>query len=92
MIAANNPNKKSWIEVDSLSEFPIQNIPFSIMKTSNGFAACTRIGNLVINLDVLNKNVDYISDKLNININDRPQNLSPQKYFELCKEYEKLIF
>lgn len=56
MIAANNPNKKSWIEVDLLSEFPIQNIPFSIMKTSNGFAACTRIGNFVINLDVLNKN------------------------------------
>ena len=43
-------------------------------------------------LNLIFKNVDYISDKLNININDRPQNLSPQKYFELCKEYEKLIF
>ena len=61
MIAANNPNKKSWIEVDLLSEFPIQNIPFSIMKTSNGFAACTRIGDFVINLDFLNKN-GFFSD------------------------------
>ena len=30
--------------------------------------------------------------KLNININDRPQNLSSLKYFELCKEYEKFNF
>ena len=32
-----------------------------------------------------------ISKKLNINLNLRPQNLSPLKYFELCREYEKLI-
>ena len=43
-------------------------------------------------LNLIFKNVDDISNKLNININDRPQNLSPQKYFELCKEYERLIF
>ena len=43
-------------------------------------------------LNLIFKNADDISVKLNININDRPQNLSPQKYFELCKEYEKLIF
>ena len=29
-----------------------------------------------------------ISKKLKLNPNDRPQNLSPVKYFELCKEYE----
>ena len=43
-------------------------------------------------LSLIFKNVDDLSNKLDININDRPQNLSPQKYFELCKEYEKLIF
>ena len=43
-------------------------------------------------LSLIFKNVDDLSNKLGININDRPQNLSPQKYFELCKEYEKLIF
>jgi len=31
-----------------------------------------------------------ISKKLNINLNLRPQNLSPLKYFEICKEYESL--
>ena len=43
-------------------------------------------------LKILFKNNDKISKKLNININDRPQNLSPLKYFELCKEYENLTF
>ena len=38
------------------------------------------------------KDVVEISKKLNININDRPQNLSPSKYLEICREYEKLVF
>ena len=42
-------------------------------------------------LNLLFKNVNEISKKLNINICDRPQNLTPLKYFELCREYEKLI-
>ena len=41
-------------------------------------------------LNIIFKNIDEISKKLNININDRPQNLSPLKYFEICKEYESL--
>ena len=36
--------------------------------------------------------INEISKKLNININDRPQNLSPLKYFEICEEYENLGF
>ena len=43
-------------------------------------------------LKILFKNSEKISKKLNININDRPQNLSPLKYLELCKEYENLTF
>ena len=42
-------------------------------------------------LNLLFKNASELSKKLNININDRPQNLSPLKYFELCNEYEKLF-
>ena len=35
------------------------------------------------------KDINYISKKLNINLNDRPQNLDPLTYFKICKEYEK---
>ena len=41
-------------------------------------------------LNIIFKNVNEISKKLNININDRPQNLSSLKYFEICREYESL--
>jgi len=41
-------------------------------------------------LNIIFKNVNEISKKLNININDRPQNLSSLKYFEICMEYENL--
>ena len=34
------------------------------------------------------KNPDLIAKKLNLNIDLRPQNLSPLKYFEITKEYE----
>ena len=36
------------------------------------------------------KNVDQISKKFDINLNLRPQNLEPQIYYELTKEYEDL--
>jgi len=41
-------------------------------------------------LNIIFKNVNEISKKLDININDRPQNLSSLKYFEICKEFENL--
>lgn len=34
-IKANNPDLKSWVEVSAHSDFPIQNLPFGIFKTSN---------------------------------------------------------
>ena len=43
-------------------------------------------------LNIIFKNVDEISKKLNININDRPQNLPSLKYFEICREYENYRF
>ncbi len=39
---------------------------------------------------IFKNNFDQISKKLKINLSDRPQNLSPLKYFELCREYENL--
>ena len=41
-------------------------------------------------INLLFKNANELSSKLNINLNDRPQNLSPSKYFQICDEYEKL--
>jgi fumarylacetoacetase len=54
MIKANNPEIKSWISVPENSDFPIQNIPFGVVKTGNlsPFVA-TRIGNSVISLNSL---------------------------------------
>ncbi len=51
MIKANNPELKSWIEVPNGSDFPIQNIPFGVVKTADltPFVA-TRIGDKVIDL------------------------------------------
>ena len=34
---------------------------------------------------------ELIGKKLNLNLNLRPQNLSENKYFEICKLYESLI-
>ena len=36
------------------------------------------------------KNAKVISDKYNIDLNLRPQNLKPETYYNLTKEYENL--
>lgn len=56
MIKANDPNRKSWIEVASDSDFPIQNIPFGIFKTYNKtICVGSRIGDYTIDLNALHK-------------------------------------
>ena len=56
MIKANDPNRKSWIEVASHSDFPIQNIPFGIFKTSDKtICVGSRIGDYAIDLNALLK-------------------------------------
>ena len=37
------------------------------------------------------KNPDIVIEKLNLDINLKPQNLSPLNYFEITKEYENLV-
>ncbi|MBK8491500.1 MAG: fumarylacetoacetase [Saprospirales bacterium] len=56
MINANDPSLKSWIEVPSGSDFPIQNLPLGIFRTASNPAPrmCAAIGNFVIDLPVLN--------------------------------------
>lgn len=53
-IAANNPSLKSWVEVPANSDFPIQNIPFGIIKTSQlSPRVATRIGDFAVDLKTL---------------------------------------
>lgn len=55
MIRANNPTLKSWVEVPSGSDFPIQNLPFGIFKTADSEPrVCSAIGNYVIDLAKVN--------------------------------------
>ena len=51
MSKANNPSLSSWIEVEKNSDFPIQNLPFGIFKTSNKTARVgVAIGKKIIDL------------------------------------------
>ena len=54
MIKANNPDLRSWIEVSEESDFPIQNIPFGIVKPEGKEPRpASRIGDKVIDLGAL---------------------------------------
>lgn len=51
MIKANDPSKKSWVEVPENSDFPIQNLPFGIAQLPNSTPrVASAIGNYVIDL------------------------------------------
>ena len=53
-IAANNPALKSWVNVPAGSDFPIQNLPFGVFKTSSLSARIgVRIGDHVLDLKTL---------------------------------------
>ena len=42
-------------------------------------------------ISILFDDVDKISKRLNLNLNERPQNLSPNTFYKICCEYEKLL-
>jgi fumarylacetoacetase len=51
-----NKSTTSWIDIDKESDFPIQNIPFGVVKLPDNSTTCaTRIGDTVIDLAVLHK-------------------------------------
>ena len=53
-IFANNPNLKSWIEVEQNSDFPIQNLPFGIFSIgSDSPRVGVAIGPKIVDLKVL---------------------------------------
>ena len=69
MIKANDPNRKSWIDVASHSDFPIQNIPFGIFKTSDKtICVGSRIGDYAIDLNALHKLNYFDGISLNLDI------------------------
>ncbi len=51
----NDPQLKSFIDVDSESHFPIQNLPYGVCRPNSGGKVfiCTAIGDYVVNLDIL---------------------------------------
>lgn len=56
IIHANNPELKSWIDVEPNSDFPIQNIPFGVFLTKDDVITIgTRIGNQAIDLSALHQ-------------------------------------
>lgn len=57
MLKANDPKLKSWVEVSSGSDFPIQNLPFGIFKTKYLTpVAGVAIGDFVLDLVYLHEN------------------------------------
>lgn len=53
-ISANDPHRKSWLEVPQNSDFPIQNIPFGVFLTKDDVITIgTRIGDYAIDLGAL---------------------------------------
>lgn len=75
-IRANDPNRKSWVEIPENSDFTIQNLPFGVFRT-NFFEprVGVAIGNKVLDLyslailgylkNSLFEPKDFLSDKLN---------------------------
>ena len=55
-ITANDPNRKTWLEVDKKSDFPIQNIPFGVFLTRDDIITIgSRIGDYAIDLGALHQ-------------------------------------
>ncbi|SDW93266.1 fumarylacetoacetate hydrolase [Lutibacter oricola] len=61
-IKANNPELKSWLDVDKQSDFPIQNIPFGVFITKDDIITIgTRIGEYAIDLGAFHQ-LGYFDD------------------------------
>lgn len=61
-ISANDPGRRSWLPVDSDSDFPIQNIPFGVFLTPDDVITIgSRIGDFAIDLGALHQ-LGYFQD------------------------------
>ena len=73
MIKANDPSLKSWVEVNPNSDFPIQNLPFGIYKTTDKTArAGIAIGDKILDLKCLYEN--HLLDNLGFDLSDFDHN------------------
>ena len=57
MIKANDPKRKTWVEVPKNSDFPIQNIPFGVFMPNDDdhVTIGTRIGDTAVDLSALHQ-------------------------------------
>ncbi|MCR9154139.1 MAG: fumarylacetoacetase [Bacteroidetes bacterium] len=56
MPTANDPSRKSWIEVPTNSDFPIQNIPFGVFLANDDHISIgTRIGDTAVDLAAMHQ-------------------------------------
>ncbi|MFN4121684.1 MAG: fumarylacetoacetase [Flavobacteriales bacterium] len=66
MLRANDPTIKTWVNVPDKTDFPIQNLPFGVIRFQDETHVASRIGDFVIDLAVLNKSgllgVDYVQE------------------------------
>jgi fumarylacetoacetase len=61
MERTNDASFTSWVIIPEGNDFPIQNLPFGIIKTDEGIHAASRIGDFVIDLLALFE-LGYLSD------------------------------
>ncbi|MEZ4874005.1 MAG: fumarylacetoacetase [Flavobacteriaceae bacterium] len=55
-LTANDPSRKTWLDVSAQSDFPIQNIPFGVFLTRDDIITIgTRIGDTAIDLGALHQ-------------------------------------
>lgn len=56
-ITANDPSRRSWVDVPGHSDFPLQNLPFGVFRTRHNPRprVCTAIGEYVVDLNVLHQ-------------------------------------
>jgi len=61
-ITANNPDRKTWLDISKDTDFPIQNIPFGVFLTRDDVITIgTRIGDYAIDLGALHQ-LGYFED------------------------------
>lgn len=74
MDKTNNPQLRSWIEVEVGSDFPIQNLPLGIFRLPGKLpSAGTRIGNTVISLHALAKRGFFQKTCIDPEVFNRPE-------------------
>lgn len=73
MDKTNNPQLRSWIEVEKGSDFPIQNLPFGIFRRpGKPPSAATRIGNTLISLHALARHSCFKETGIDPEVFNRP--------------------